>query len=177
MSKAVTMWMASLMAFPMNFNSLSEEQQRQVDTVVATVFAEAGGEGNHGMLLVLGVILRRCETRQKTPYEVVTEPKQFAVPSSVVEMLKVRPEEEVDLYRRAVMCLFVSHSSSGWNSTHYYKVKARRFSEYVDLMNDEATHFFAVGKEPEYVKRMEFRYRYKGHSFWTERKKSSLTRK
>lgn len=177
MSSAITMWMAFLAAFPMKFEDLSSEQQHQVDTVVATVYAEARGENNHGMLLVLGVILRRSADQGLSPYQVVCKPNQFAVPTSVVEMLDRMPIDTTELYRKAVMCLFIQQRVKGWKPTHLSHTKASRFAAYVELMNDGATHFFAVGKEPEYTKRMAFQYAYKGHSFWKEKEKSSLTRK
>jgi N-acetylmuramoyl-L-alanine amidase len=54
--------------------------KHQVDVVAAVLWAEARGEGERGIRAVAEVIHNRTRNRQfgRTPYEVVTKPKQFS---------------------------------------------------------------------------------------------------
>jgi len=48
------------------------------DAIALTLIGEAGGEGQLGIRLVADVIHERMKRRKLTPFEVVSQPKQFA---------------------------------------------------------------------------------------------------
>ena len=48
------------------------------DAVALTLLGEAGGEGQIGVRLVADVIHERMKRRKMTPFEVVSQPNQFA---------------------------------------------------------------------------------------------------
>jgi spore germination cell wall hydrolase CwlJ-like protein len=65
---------------PKTFNvyHADKEQQRRFNTVAACIILEAGGEGKIGMEAVNEVIQNRAAAQHKSPYEIVTAPKQFS---------------------------------------------------------------------------------------------------
>lgn len=56
-----------------------KEEMRKLETVVACLILEAGGEGKVGMEAVNEVIHERAKKQNKSLYEIVTAPKQFSV--------------------------------------------------------------------------------------------------
>ena len=62
-----------------NFSSyVSNEQKRKLETVVACIVLEAGGEGRQGMEAVNEVIHNRAAAQNKSLFDVVIAPKQFS---------------------------------------------------------------------------------------------------
>lgn len=51
---------------------------RELETVIACLILEAGGEGKVGMEAVNEVIQNRAKVQRKSPYQVATAPKQFS---------------------------------------------------------------------------------------------------
>lgn len=167
---------AFLTALALTYGQLEDTKQLSVDTVVATIFAEARGEGYRGMRFVLGVIHHRCKVLGLPPDSVVTQPKQFAVPNSIEEMLRQMSQEDVDLWRRAVIAVFL-HTDPTWlegdenRPNHYLRRMTSKFIEALDLMNDDATHFCRVGQAPESWKnseKMTLVFQINNHAFWKE---------
>lgn len=64
------------MALPLTGMAMDAKTER--DMVAAVLLAEAGVDGVEGLEGVAEVIATRARERQLTPYEVVTQPKQFA---------------------------------------------------------------------------------------------------
>lgn len=60
-----------------NFLNLCTNIAKKSSVVSKVISAEACGEGEIGMYLVANTIANRVRLTNKTPYEVVTEPKQY----------------------------------------------------------------------------------------------------
>ena len=57
--------------------SLARAEECQEQIIAEVIAAEAGGEGERGMLAVACVIANRARAQHKTPYQIVTAKNQF----------------------------------------------------------------------------------------------------
>lgn len=84
-----------------------------VDYVAGVIQAEASGEGKEGKYMVAVVIHERARILNKTPYEVVREPNQFAKPKAFVDY-------DCAHYAHALVNNYFSVRSDCVGYTHFY---------------------------------------------------------
>ena len=129
---------------------VSSQQQKELDTVIATLILEAGGEGKKGMEAVYEVILNRAKVRKKTPFQIVTQRKQFSCFDSGVE----RAVEKAKKHPRwalaeSIVKSPVTNFTKG--STFYHTTKVNPYWKDIFLKRGAQTtlignHIFYTGK-------------------------------
>lgn len=112
--------------FPVSSSAASE-----LDVIASVIVLEAGGEGREGMKAVACVIQNRARARSKSPYQIVTEPKQFSclngkTPSQVVCLAQCSPSWPYAL-RLAAIVLYGEIDDITHGADHYHAKSMRPY--------------------------------------------------
>jgi spore germination cell wall hydrolase CwlJ-like protein len=121
----------------------------QRETVAAVLILEAGGEGNFGMQAVAGVIQNRM-VRGRTPYSVVTAPKQFCA---------------YTLFRQnklAMMLKAEKHPRFKYAMLLAAKLEKRQ----VEDVTEGSNHYFATSVSPKWAAKMNYKKKIGNHLFY-----------
>ncbi len=124
--------------------------------VAAVIIREAGGEGENGMLAVAGVIRNRSAKSGRTPYYVVTKPKQFDGYGRFVKSV-IDEDEYVKstlTHPRWAYALFLADTLNK--------------GECQDITGG-STHFYSGSKQPYWAKIFSYKLTIGRHYFYSEK--------
>ena len=106
--------------------SVRSDEMHQVETVIACLVLEAGGEGTVGMEAVNEVIHNRAKNRQKSLYQIVTAPKQFSCFNSGVTAAIQRAKKHPK-WNEAIRILKNKLTNHTMGADHYHTLSVKPY--------------------------------------------------